>query len=164
MGSGYGLVAIGQDGGAGEDLELFDLGELGDDVFGHAIAEIFVVFAIAEIFEIEDGYGFFRGGSGGLGGGGGAGLSLGVGEAAGRIAVALEAFEIGFDFGGGLVAEVAVFFDRFVDDALEFGGDRRIEGCWRPGSSVKNGIENRGGGVPGESELAGGHFIEDRAE
>src|SRR5271156_5327947 len=90
LGPGYGLVAIGQDGGAGEDLELFDLGKLGDDVFGHAIAEVFVVFAVAEIFEIEDGDGFFRGGRGGLGGGG-TGLSLGVGEAAGRIAVALEA-------------------------------------------------------------------------
>src|SRR5271155_1316350 len=91
LGPGYGLVAIGQDGGAGEDLELFDLGELGDDVFSHAIAEIFVVFAVAEIFEIQDGYGFFGGGRGGLGGGG-AGLSFGVGEATGRIAVALEAF------------------------------------------------------------------------
>ena len=67
--SGDGLVAIGQHGGSRKNLQLLDLRELGDDVFGHTIAEVFVVFAVAEIFKIEDRDGLVRNDCSGLVGG-----------------------------------------------------------------------------------------------
>jgi len=56
LGSGDGLVSIRKDGGAGEELQIFDVGQLGDDVFGHAVAKVFIFLGGTEIFKIEDGH------------------------------------------------------------------------------------------------------------
>src|SRR5208282_2495361 len=53
------LVAKGQHRGAGKSIQSTNLGELGDDVFGDAIAEILIFLGAAQIFEIEDSDGLF---------------------------------------------------------------------------------------------------------
>ena len=77
---------------------------------------------------------------------------------------ALEAFEVGAEIGSVLIAEVAVFFEGFVDDAFEFGRDFRVEAnrCGRV--SMENAVEYRGRSVALEREGSGGHFVENRSE
>ena len=53
-------------------------------------------------------------------------IYVGDADAAGA-GVALEAFEVGAHVGGVLVAEVAIFFEGFVDDAFELGREIGIE-------------------------------------
>ena len=81
-----------------------------------------------------------------------------------RAGIALESREIGAHFGGGLIAEVAIFFEGFVEDVLKLGREIGIEANGGNGSAFKNGIENERGGLAAERKLAGGHFIEDAAE
>ena len=49
------LVAKGQHGGAGKGVQSPNLGKLGDDVLGDAVAQVFVFLGAALIFEIEHG-------------------------------------------------------------------------------------------------------------
>jgi hypothetical protein len=77
---------------------------------------------------------------------------------------ALEAFEIGAKVRSVLVAQVAVFLQGFVNDALEFFGNFGVEAHRRNGSPVQDAVENCGRGVALERESTGGHFIENRAE
>ena len=49
------LIAIDQHGGAGENLQAANFGKLGNDVLGNSVAEVFVFFHAADIFEIEHG-------------------------------------------------------------------------------------------------------------
>ena len=86
-----------------------------------------------------------------------------AGKAAGT-AIALEAGEIGAQFGGVLIAHAAIFFERFGDGFFEarrnigiqaHGGDRRF---------FEDGVEDYGGGIAAEGNRAGGHFVEDRAK
>src|SRR6185295_358389 len=48
------FVAVRQDGRSREALQALDLRQLGDDVFGDSVAEVFVFLDAAEILEIED--------------------------------------------------------------------------------------------------------------
>lgn len=52
--SGDLFVAEGEHFRAREDLQLSDLREFGDDIFGHAVAEVFVFFGATLVFEIEN--------------------------------------------------------------------------------------------------------------
>src|SRR5215469_9911769 len=63
-----------------------------------------------------------------------------------------------------LVAQVAVFFEGFADDALEFGGQIRIETNGRDRLATHDGFEDDGRTFAAERELASGHFIENDAE
>ena len=54
MWRGHRLVAIGQHGGAGKDAQAADVGQLGNDVLRHAVAEVFVFLGPAEVFEVQD--------------------------------------------------------------------------------------------------------------
>ena len=57
------------------------------------------------------------------------------GEGFSGIGVALEAFEVGADFGGALVADFAIFLEGFADGAIEIvgrGGIRCAKGTWDP--------------------------------
>src|SRR2546426_4529255 len=47
------LVAVGEHFGAGEHVKLADLGQLRDDVFCHAVAEIFVLLRAAQVLEVR---------------------------------------------------------------------------------------------------------------
>ena len=48
------LVAIRQHRGTREDLQALDLRELRDDVLGHAVAEVFVLFDAAQVLEVQN--------------------------------------------------------------------------------------------------------------
>jgi hypothetical protein len=61
----------------------------------------------------------------GVGGSGGARLESWDGSAAGT-GVALEAFKIGAHFRGTLATQVGLFFESFVDELFELGGQIRI--------------------------------------
>src|SRR6266849_5805338 len=84
------------------------------------------------------------------------------GRAAGGFA--LEALEVGAEFRGGLAAEIAIFFEGFVDDAFEFGGSLRIKTCGRQRSTAEDAVEDGGGSVALERKHASGHFVEDDAK
>ena len=58
------FVPKGEHGGAREEAKFLDFRELGDDVLGHAVAKVFVLFVPAEICEIEYGERFFLAQSG----------------------------------------------------------------------------------------------------
>src|SRR4029077_6127459 len=88
----------------------------------------------------------------------GSGLNYG---AAGSFA--LKGFEVGAKIRGVLVAEIAVFLQGFVDDALEFFGNFVVEAHGRNGSPMQDAVENGGGRVALEGQNAGGHFVEHRA-
>ena len=63
-----------------------------------------------------------------------------------------------------LVAEVAIFFEGFVDDAFEVRREIGVDACWRSGLTVEDGVEDVSSAVAAEWKLAGGHFVEDGAE
>ena len=165
--SGDGLVAILRHGGPRKYSQVFHFGKLGDDVFGHAVAEVFVFLGAAEVFEVEDGDGFF-----GFGGDAaaffcrcGCGLCGFVAAGAGGgFEIALEAFEVGAQFGGGLVAHLAIFFEGFGDDALQLVGQFGIDLLDGFRLLVQDGVENQGRGAAVEGHPAGGHFVENDAE
>jgi hypothetical protein len=48
-------------------------------------------------------------------------------EGLARVRVTLEAFQVGAEFRGALVADVAVFFESFADNAREFVGQSGIQ-------------------------------------
>ena len=84
--------------------------------------------------------------------------------ASGRVGVAFQALQIAAQLGGGLVAQVAIFFEGFSDDFFQLGGKHRIDRAWRGGRAIQNGIENNRRGIAVERRLARGHFVEHRAE
>ena len=52
---GHLLVAEGEHGGAREDVQALDLGEIGEDVLGDAVPQVLVFLHAGEVLEIEDG-------------------------------------------------------------------------------------------------------------
>jgi len=63
-----------------------------------------------------------------------------------------------------LIANLAIAFEGFADDAAQFRREIGIElERWR-GFFVKDGVEGGGGSVSAKGERAGGHFVEDGAE
>ena len=121
------LVAKGENGGARKSVEAFDFGELGDDVFGDAVAKVFVFLDAAEIFEIEDGDGFYCG----LCLIGGRRLRMSPDQSAFARLLAAESrsrlrrLRSVLSSVGGLVAQVAVFLESFATNAVEipWGGE-----------------------------------------
>jgi len=63
-----------------------------------------------------------------------------------------------------LVAHCAIFFERFLDDALELGWNCGIQTDGRNGSAIENGFEDYAGRGSGKRHCAGGHFVENGAE
>ena len=88
----------------------------------------------------------------------------GTGGYAAGVSVAAEALEIGTEFGGGLAAEVAIFFERLVDDVFEFGREFGMEPKRRNRSAIENGFGDDAGSFAAEGERAGGHFVKNDAE
>ena len=54
------FVPVGQHGGARKGVQSANLGQLGNDVFGDAVAQVFIFFHAAQIFEIQHHHGFHR--------------------------------------------------------------------------------------------------------
>ncbi|HUI77606.1 MAG TPA: hypothetical protein VLY24_06805 [Bryobacteraceae bacterium] len=63
-----------------------------------------------------------------------------------------------------LVAQVAVFFQGFVDDRFELRRKLGVEAEWRSGIIVKDGVEQERGGGAVKWQSAGGHFVEHGTE
>ncbi len=80
------------------------------------------------------------------------------------IEVALQTLQVGFEFRGGLAAEVEVLLQRLIDNLLEFEGKLVIQLHRRFRRLVKNGIEDRRRRGSFKRQLACGHFIQDRSE
>ena len=75
-----------------------------------------------------------------------------------------QPLEVRAKFGGGLAAHVAIFFEGFVDDAFEIGGNLRIEAHRRERGAPQDAVKNSRGGVALEWKSARGHFIENNTE
>ena len=58
------------------------------------------------------------------------------GDASGA-GVAAQAFEVGAEFGGVLVTEVAIFFESLADDAFEFGWNFGMQARGRKGARLR---------------------------
>ena len=129
--------------------KLFNFGELGDDVFGDTVAEIFVFLDAAGIFEIERSQGF---------------LGALFGDNAARIGFVAEFFKIVTELGGSLIARAAAFLHGGFDDLAELGRNVRVQARRGGWSAIQNGIKDDGGGVAGEGLAARGHFVENDAE
>src|SRR5262249_18927693 len=80
------------------------------------------------------------------------------------IEFALQAFEVGAKFGSALIAQVAVFFEGLMENALEFGRRLRIQRDRRDGRIVQNIVEDDGGRRAGKSQLASDKLIDHRTE
>src|SRR5436190_2080202 len=63
-----------------------------------------------------------------------------------------------------LIAEVALFFQRAVDDALKFLWQIGIQPHWRNRRFAEDGLENHSRSVPSEWHHSGGHLIKHCAE
>ena len=83
---------------------------------------------------------------------------------AARGAVALQPLQFGAQVGRVLVAKVAVFFERAIDDFFELGRQVGIQanGCDR--LSIQDGVEDDAGGISAKWQAARGHFIQHNAE
>src|ERR1700719_3068212 len=122
-----------------EYLELRDLRNLGDDVFRDAVAEIFVLFGAALVFEVEDRYGFWLGccsmcsrtRTTFLGGG-----------PAARFDIAAEALQIGAEFSSRLAPEVGVLLERLAKNVFQRQGQARIQFLCRCGRGMQDSVEN----------------------
>jgi hypothetical protein len=68
------------------------------------------------------------------------------------------------NFGGGLVANLAVLFQRFANDVIEFLRQRGIQVQRRHRMFVQNRIKNSGEGGAGKRPNSGGHLVEHRSE
>src|ERR1700688_816816 len=80
--------------------------------------------------------------------------------AASRMALKISDRKIG----GALVAQVAIFLQRFVDDALQVCGHVGIEtkGWGRRG--IQNGFEDLGGAATAKRQCTRRHLVKYRAE
>jgi hypothetical protein len=85
-------------------------------------------------------------------------------QGAGGVGVALEALKVRAQIGSMLVAQRRIFFERFVDDALELRREPGIETKGSDRRVIEDAIENLGGAVASECRAPSGHFIEDHAK
>ena len=54
LGRGHRLVAVGEHGRTREDAQPLNVGQLGDDVLGHAIAKILIFLGAAQVLEVKN--------------------------------------------------------------------------------------------------------------
>ena len=77
---------------------------------------------------------------------------------------AKKALEIGAHLGGNLIAEIAIFLEELVENALKFGRNGAVQLHGRNGSGVQDVSENDGGGGTGKRKSAGDHLVENGAK
>lgn len=59
-----------------------------------------------------------------------------------RIAVTFKALQVGAEFASALVTDVAVFFERRVDNAIAFGWETGIKSNDGNGRLMQDGVKN----------------------
>src|ERR1700693_4601060 len=80
------------------------------------------------------------------------------------ICVALQATQVGRHVPGGLITLITIFFEKFVDDVLEFVRHVRIQAHGRNWNPVKNRVKDGCRRIPCEWRPAGGYLVEDSAK
>ena len=85
-------------------------------------------------------------------------------DAAFGVCVALQPLQFRPHLGGVLVAQIAVFFQRPVDDALQFCRQVRVQGCGRCRSAVEDSFKDNARGVTPEWQYPGCHLVQHRAK
>src|SRR5207302_1058808 len=87
-----------------------------------------------------------------------------VGDCASAVGVALQALQVGANVGGALLAQVAIFFERLVDDVLELFREVGVQADRRNRGAVENRLKNQRGSLSAKRQVSGGHFVEHDAE
>ena len=82
----------------------------------------------------------------------------------GRFGVALDPFEVGLKFGGGLVAQLPVFFQQLGGDPAQVRNQFRIYPRSRQRRAVEDGFEYHRRSAAAKGEPSGRHFIEHGAQ
>src|SRR5438477_5644041 len=80
------------------------------------------------------------------------------------IRIALEAFEVGAKLRRGLTANVAIFFQAFLDYFLQFRRNDGIEARRRNRRAIENIAKNDSGSAAAKRQDASSHFIKDHTE
>ena len=78
--------------------------------------------------------------------------------------LALQALQVDAHLRGVLVAKIAVFFERFVDDVFELRREIGIQPQRRRRITIKNRLEGDARAFATEGKCAGRHFVKHRAE
>ena len=136
-----------------------DLGKLGDDVLSDAVAQVFVFFGAALIFEVQHGdrplrrhrsswRSVIRH------------RALFGARTAVRINVPLEALEVGAKLAGGLVTQVGIFLQRLCENIFQTCGQSRIQLRRRSGLRMQDAVEDQCHGRAGEGNRTRGHLIQ----
>src|SRR5271169_4281752 len=76
-------------------------------------------------------------------------------RASARVGVALQALEVGPHLGGNLVPQIAIFFERLIDDVFELGWEVRIQAHRGRRRAVENRLKDDGRTVPAEGQHSG---------
>src|SRR6202046_4793392 len=79
---------------------------------------------------------------------------------AARSAVTLEALQFSAKIGGVLVAQIAVFLQRAINNFLELGRNIRIQAHRRDRFAIQDSFEHYTGSISTKREGARGHFVE----
>src|SRR2546422_4434664 len=87
-----------------------------------------------------------------------------MGGASARLRVAFEPLQVGAHLGSVLIAKIAVFLQRLVDDPFEVNWEVGIQAHRRNGISVKNGVENDSRTLPTERQRSRRHLVENGTE
>ena len=82
----------------------------------------------------------------------------------GRLRVTLDPLEVGLEFGGGLISQVAVFLQQLAYDPAQVRNQFGIYPGRRQRGAVQNGLENHRRGSAPEGEPSGRHFIQHCAQ
>ena len=154
--SGQRRVTEGRHSRARKDVQILDLQQFGDDVLGHAVAEVFIFLRPAQIFEIEYGHGFHASRH--------SGRSRSGGRARSCLRIALEALQVGAHLRGRLITQPRVLLQGTADDAFQLRGESRIQALRRNGMAIENGLENYRGCIATKRRTAGSHFVQHPAE
>ncbi len=145
----------------GKTFSALDLREVGHDVLGDAVPQVFVLLHSREVLEVEDGDRAFGPPSRRLRVGDRRGSR---GARAAAVELAPQPEEVRLELRRGLVAKAPVLLERLLQDRPERGRHRRVRVHDRPRIAIQDGIEDHGLRVALERATAGGHLIEDRAE
>src|SRR5437899_4361661 len=83
---------------------------------------------------------------------------------AARVYVSLQPLQVRSQVRGGLVAQLAVFLQRPLDDLSQLGRQVAIQTQGRDRRLAEDGVEDDCRSIPWESPLTRGHFVQHRAE
>src|SRR2546430_3096596 len=81
-----------------------------------------------------------------------------------RSRIALKPLQVGANLRGVLVAQAAIFFQRFVDDRFELDWEIGIHSEWRNRGAAEDRLEYHSCAFASERQHPGRHLVENRAE